>query len=330
MKKDAQWYKKIAENGYPKSENEGRKVNKTDFSKGQSSWAFFPGYPIINRWVASLFSITYEQAAFITSILFSMGALIFCYLFFHGYWEDTKKAFWGSLLIMLFPFQFYQSMFLTEAPFLMFMAGSFYAVQNQKPVLLILLLVPLVLIRPNGLIILLPLYLFYLERANIPINSILRFRKSFHGLALMVPAVIAFLLYGVFQYNSTGFFLAFSQAQQGWDKSFLFPLASLFRYGDLNAQVTSWYVILLGIFLAAHWRKMPLSFNALVWISLLLPLSAGSTNSIIRYMSVVFPVFMLLTDMIMTLTRKKIIMIVIYLLHMGSFVLWLNDNPLGY
>jgi len=330
MRKDGYWYKKIAEEGYPKGEEQAAGGRLLDFSEGQSAWAFFPAYPVFNRWLNELAGISYENAAFITSLLFSVAAILGFFLFCKAYWQDEQKAFFSTLVLFAFPFSFYYSMFLTEAPFFAFLIWSFYAIQRKQYLALSILLIPLVLLRPNGLILLLPVFLFILEKEQIPIVRFVSLQKGMIYLLYFVPTLLFFSGYCYYQKQMTGYYFAFSQAQQGWGKTFMFPLFALFRKGDFNYQFTSVYAVLIIIMLLFAWRKLPLSFNIMILISLCLPLTAGSTYGLIRYMSVVFPIFLLIADWLYPLGRKWLLISGLYLLQLASFYLWLADFPLGY
>lgn len=330
MRKDAYWYQNISLNNYPLGDYQEDKTRLLDFSKGQSAWAFFPAYPLINRLFMNIFSVGYLSAAFATSLIYSFAAIIGFYVFCNSYWKDQEKAFFTTLVLFVFPFHFYFSMFLSEAPFFTFLIWSCYAIKTKRHLLLSVLLIPLVLSRPNGLVLLLPLFLYYIEERQIPVFQSYNYRESYFGLTIFLPALLVFIAYCEYQKQMTGYYLAFSQAQQGWGKDFMFPLFALFRSGNLNAQITSWYVVIVSLFVLGYGKKLTLSFNVLILISIVLPLTAGSTYSMIRYLSVVFPIFMLLASLLHRLPGKPLILLLLFVGQLFSFYLWLVDHPLGY
>jgi hypothetical protein len=63
----------------------------------------------------------------------------------------------------------------------------------------------------------------------------------------------------------TGYYFAFSIAQAGWYREFMFPLFAFFRRGDFATQFNSVYTILVIILSAMIWKKLPLSMNLLAW-----------------------------------------------------------------
>ena len=64
-KNDSYWYNKIAREGYPKLETK----NEIGYSEGveftQSSWAFFPFYPYLNKLTANYLGISLGHSSFI-------------------------------------------------------------------------------------------------------------------------------------------------------------------------------------------------------------------------------------------------------------------------
>lgn len=331
MQKDAYWYKSIAEHGYPSGILQGDDTRLTDFTQEQSAWAFFPAYPFLNQCISTWLSVPYEMAALITSLIFSILAICGCFLFCKSYWNDAYKAFWGTLIIFLFPFHFYFSMFLTEVPFFACLIWSFYLIRKNKLILPALLLVFLVLLRPNGILCLLPISLFYLEEKQLRSLKHLKWKHILNIILLCLPAVLLFGGYLIYQKEMTGHYLAFSAAQKGWGKEFMFPLLALFRRGDLNYQVTSCYTVLAFILLIKMRKRLSLSFFLLVGINLILPLCAGSTYSMIRYLSVSFPLFLLISELVFGWNHKVVLVcIMLGLMQLGSLYFWISGHPLGF
>jgi hypothetical protein len=106
---------------------------------------------------------------------------------------------------------------------------------------------------------------------------------------LFLAGPLALVLYGMYQYQMTGNYMAFGAAQAGWGRRFMFPFMAFFREGDVRMQFNSVYTILVMVYAIYFARKMPLSFQLLVWIGLLLPLTAGSVVSMPRFISMLFP-----------------------------------------
>ncbi len=334
-KNDSYWYEQIAREGYPKISDR----TELGFHDGeefrQSAWAFFPLYPLLTALFSRIPGIDLNLSFLLLSYLFSLAGFIIFYLFLRDSLKDRKIAWWTTLLLMVFPFHYYFSMFYTEALFFTLLTGSFLSISKKKYILLSLMLAALVLIRPNGIIMLLPLYLYMLEREDIFQKrklswSDLMAKNNLIRTAWFASAPLVFMLYGFYQWKMTGEFFAFSIAQEGWYREPRFPLLSLFREGNLANQFDSVYTIAFMILAIIGWKKLPLSMNILIWLSLLLPLASGSVQSMPRFISTIFP-FMIIMGIPLTKSRLRITGLAILLaLQLFTYYFWLIDHPLSY
>ena len=328
---DAHWYEKIATKGY----SEIRTREDIGFSDGknfkQSEWAFFPFYPLLNISTMKLFDIDFDMSALIWSLILSIISILGIYWFGLIYFQSHQIALFNSLLLSCFPFTFYFSFFYTEALFLSVVIFSFISIHYKQYFLLMILLVPLSLLRPNGIVILLPLYLYHLEQRGISLGFTIRWKEIFSLTNIkqslfFISSPIAFLLYCLYQYKMTGFYFAFTIAQKGWHKEFVFPLLSFFRRGDLATHFNSIFTIVVIIYAIWTRKKLPLSLNLLVLLSILLPLTAGSVTSMARYVSVIFPLFLTLTWYMTGIKDKYIALAILILLHFISYYGWVINH----
>lgn len=334
-KNDAYWYERIALNGYPPIHN----ANLLGYNEGsefsQSEWAFFPFYPWLIHFTIKTFSLSANTSMLILSLIFSILAFILFYLFAIALNDKSKESFYNTLLLIVFPFHFYFSVFYTESIFLVTMIGSFYAILKKRFYIMSLLIIPMVLTRPNGLVILIPLYIFMLEeggffsRDKLSIGEIYRKANVLRTLYFL-PGILAFIAYGFYQYNMTGEFFAFSIAQKGWYRNFMFPLLAFFRQGDLATQFNSIYTILFFLIAIISWRRLRLSFNLLIWLSLLLPLMTGSVMSMPRFISIIFPFFLIIGNYFFELKFKWGVLGILFLLQIVSFYFWIINDPISY
>lgn len=334
-KNDSYWYERIATYGYPEIQHK----RDIGYSEGadfkQSEWAFFPAYPALILFTSRALNITFNNSAFIWSLIFSVLAILGLYLFGLIFFKDPSMAFYNALLLFSFPFSFYFSMFYTEALFFVLMIYSFICIYYRQYILLTLLLIPLTLVRPNGIIILLPLYLFYLQQNGIlqgfKINwNVLFTSKSILQTSAFLSAPLAFIIYGGYQYEMTGYFFASGIAQEGWYREWTFPLLSFFRRGDLATQFNSIYTIIVIVYAVLIYKKLPVSLNILVLISIGLPLCSGSVTSMTRFISVIFPLFLVMTSLLYRYKFKYAILALILILHFLSFYSWYIDHPISF
>ena len=85
---------------------------------------------------------------------------------------------------------------------------------------------------------------------------------------------------------------------------------------------------LLFFFIAFFYRKQfSLSFNLIIWISLLLPLSAGTPVAMTRYISVIFPLFFIYTNWMKDLRNKWVVFTLGFVVQLWTFYYWLISDP---
>ena len=333
-KNDAGWYLRIAENGYPF-------IKDPDVLKGfvngqlqQNSWAFFPLFPFLIYVVSALLAVSGPAAAFIVILLFSVVSYILFYECARVFLKDDGKAWYCTLLFIVFPFNYYYSMFYTEPLFLTFMLGALLAISYKKLYWLLLLLPALVLCRPNGMVVAFFVFIFFLWQywKNIsPATPLTTAAKEIIISSLWFVAVPLTLLgYGWYQYKITGDFFAFSSAQYGWDRHDMFPLLALFRKGDLQNQFNSIYVCIILFFAVIFCKKIPLPFQLLIWLTILLPLGRGSINGIPRYISILLPFYYIATKYLWQYRFKYYFLGFLFLLQLGNLWFWLQCAPFSY
>lgn len=153
----------------------------------------------------------------------------------------------------------------------------------------------------------------------------------------MYPA-IAFLCIGLtftgycFYLNyMTGDYFAFATAQQGWYKKFtVIPFTSLFNTGNWRYQFYSIYTIVFMLIALVAITRIPISFQALIWTCMLLPLIAGSAQSMPRYITVIFPFSIIIGKYVSTFRYRNIIVFLFFIAHLWSFYYWLTEDPLTF
>ena len=327
---DCYWYQNIAVNWYETMPADELWKNE-DGSLRQSSWAFFPLYPLINKLVMMVTGPDYVFAAFIVAFFLSWLCFLTLYKLMIKL-TDKGKVFHITLITMLFPFHFYFSMYYTESLYLLLLLLGFYGIESKNYLLLILSCLLLPLVRVNGIIMMLPFFLYMMEKEEIEFKSLLKFDSTKINLKLFIP-VLGFLTFSgwcYYQYLKTGSFTAFSLAQKGWDRNFVFPLKSLFAMKYWEQQVLSVYTILMFIPAILASIKQRNSFRFIIWIGLLLPLTAGSVLSLPRYISVIFPMFKYLGTWVSGFKYLTAFYIFLFLVQLTTFYFYLISHPFGY
>jgi hypothetical protein len=329
---DSGWYETIANNGHHKITPDLLAPIDNEHWR-QSYYAFFPLYPLTVKGLQLLTGLSYGPAAYIFSYIISIVAFVVFYLFTKRFTASPGIALTSTMVLMLSPFTFFFSMALTEAYYLALLAGAFLGVYNKNLLLIALCSALLVLVRPNGIVTLLPLGLFYIERHVFegawrwPVQA--DFVKLLPGLVLLIMPLV-FFAYCFYLKEMTGDFFAFSTAQKGWGKAYANPAKVL-----LKPRGWRWAIeagISIGVFALSFFnrKKIPLSMHVLLWISIILPLWAGKTQSLPRYISVIFPIFIIAG---MYLNNKPRLKMYTYagltVLHIVTFYFWLSSDYLA-
>lgn len=323
---DAGWYRVIALYGYsgiPEHEMTGWGNDKLHF-------AFFPLLPACISALMQIPGLGFHSAAFVFS-LFILGALVsVAYNFLLSIKLPEDRAFRILVLMLLFPFSLHFYFVYTETLFLTLLMSAFLLIIRKRWTWLMLCAGLLVLTRPNGVFMMLPLLLFQFKQAE---KTGL---KGFQS-ALQTPALysllimpLVFIAWMCCQHQLTGDWFAFATAQSGWNKHAMFPLLALFRNGFWQEQLTSVYCI--AVMLLAIWniKVWPGSFSLLFWIGILLPLSAGSVISMNRYIAVLFPIYIQDRLARYSLRYFNWICVLLILLQLICLKLWLDGNSLMY
>jgi hypothetical protein len=332
QRNDSGWYEIISNKWYPEI------ASKSDlgFSHGaefkQSEWAFFPFYPALNRILMLWLGIEFSLSGFIYSLLFSSVTFAGFYWFCRNYTGDPGRSFFYSLLLMLYPFHYYFSMMYTEAVYFAFLIFSFLSIYKRKYLFLPVLIIPLVLVRPNGIIGLIPLYIYYLERNTIISKKSVNYKLLLSWRIIMesmlfLTGPVVFIIYGFYQVHMTGYYFAFSIAQTGWYRELMWPFMSLFRRGDFTTQFNSVYTLVFILLAVISWKRFPLSLNILIWTGLLLPLCSGSVTSMPRFISVIFPFTILIGDGIYSSKYRNYFLGLLFILQLLVFHFWLTGHP---
>ncbi len=322
---DVGWYERIAIKGH-------EKITPIDLApnniKGwqQSYYAFFPLYPYCIR---MLLSITGDfttnncvEVSFLFSIVISLSCFICFFFFAKDYFKDVKKAFEATLLLIIFPFHYYFSVFYTEALFLLLVLLCFISINNKQYLVLYLAACLLVLTKATGILISIPLALWFMEKKNWVLE-----RKDFYKIGLLFSLMsLTMIFYCIYLKNMTGDYFAFSTAQKGWNRFFSNPILTLLKVKTGFDSILSIYTVLFIILSFITYKKLGLSFLFLVVISLLIPISFGSVISMPRFISVLFPFMLVLTNYItpLSIIKRSILYTLLFILHIITFFTWLD------
>lgn len=287
---DSSWYNDIIQTGYSYNPEK------------QSNVAFFPLYPILVKAIASLTSLSVPISGLLLSNLCLILALFFVYKISNIYLN--KRGCEKVLILMLvFPTSFFYSCFYTESLYLLTTAACFYFFLNKKYFWSGFFGFFASLTRVTGVIIFLAfaieLLWKYLKKKELP-------KRESLFLLLIPCGLIAYMVFLAWKFNEP---LAFVKTQVLWSRGErVFPLITLINYwkninfmfpkDPINAIRffnTFFSSFFLGILLFSIVKK-PLNISLLIFafLSIFLPLNTGTTQSMMRFMMTIFPIFIIL------------------------------------
>ncbi len=291
---DSGWYFDIASRGY---------YFRVD---GQSSVAFFPLYPMAMRAVAWPFGGS-EKAIWLSGIFLSCASFALALVALHRLTErifgDREVARRTVLYLAVFPFSLFFTRVYAEALFLlttvMAVSGAYDGRWWSAGIWGALA----TLVRPNGILIGLPLGLLAL--AHRP--GVRELTRRLIPL-LLIPAALAG--YCAFVYSLSGDPLGWLSAQSQWGYSLWHPpwqlllqmIGRILKYGLYDyffvspmAPYRLFHGVAALIFLAltpAVFKRLGAPMGVYVLVSLLIPLSGNALEGVGRYSAALFPAFM--------------------------------------
>jgi hypothetical protein len=311
---DSGWYLDIAQRGYS-ADSISPLVAKTALP-GQYNYAFFPLYPMLMRAAAFVLGGNVCLGGFVVSnaAFFVSGVLLYKLVLMDS---DALTARRAIRYLIAFPTAFLFSAVLTEGVFLMLALACFYAARKRAWMWAGAMGLLLSLTRNTGVLALVPLLYEYLESRQFRVR---RIRASILWLALLPAGLGMFMAYN---HHLTGDWLAFLHVQKAWDRTLANPFTLVWRGLMTPVMVVRLPVVFVLALLAltvVFCRRVPVSFTLLSLLWLLLPMSGFGndlplTGTLARYVTVVFPAYVLLAKITRNTTVDTILMTVFLLLQ---------------
>ncbi len=295
---DAQWYLKIANEGYPKNPIDTNLSDKSELDG--MSYAFFPFYPLVLSMVNFPIKNS-DLAAFLLANLLMLANFVSLFILIRNL-SSENNAFKTIFLLFFFPFSIFYRSYFTEGLFLLLLVWFSYYVINKRWLLSALFLSLLLVTRPNG-IILAPLFLFFLGKAYLYKEITMRtFLDSF------VVSILPFIgwLTLCFLYTGNAFYWFTIQSSWNITQHGAFPLlhtiSTLFHFFSLSwhqfhsSKIDVLTIVIVGIMLFCSRKKLKPELwliSLLLWLT---PLLTKDTMSFTRYQIISFPLFMYLSQ----------------------------------
>ena len=301
---DGWWYVDIVKNGYdtnyPLVSPENIVCNQGS-GACQRNFAFFPLYPVSINALHSVSGLSVELAGILLSNLAFLGCVFLLFKLAKQLF-NSKVAFVAGLLFVLSPLSYIFSGLMTESIFTFLLLLTILLSVNKKYFLAGLVGGLLSATRNTGVLVLIPMIMIYWKQNKDNFNLRQLNWKVILGL-LMVPTGI--IIYALYLNYLVADPLAFIHIQAFWEKPVngIHPLLaipfSIFDYsleGSLKIHIYDliWFFGALTIFFVGLRKKLiPFYLNSIIlWI--FVPLMAGTMVALPRYISVLFPIYLII------------------------------------
>ncbi len=283
--KDSPWYLTIINNGYDTAPDPNPPY--------QANYAYFPLYPMLVKAVSYIIGDPLISGLLVSNLALSLG-MYWLYRFVQEqYGDDT--AFRTVLYTLAFPVSFFFSSFYTESLFFLCVIGSFCLARREKWLWVGVLGFSASLTRANGVLLLVPMLLMYLERKH---YSLRRIRPDILWLGL-VPLGVA--TYATYLYFHTGDFLAFLHIQGSWGHKTAFAVWEYIKHpyivglwGNDFGPTSFASVIIFAVLIYLVFKRLGYIYGLYALISAFFPLMAGTLLAAPRYLMLIFPAFIVL------------------------------------
>ena len=316
---DTGWYLNIALEGYQWSPD----------IDGQQNIAFFPGYPVLTRGVATLigaqsisrgqldrpprlaimrFQQRYIAAAMLITVVGFSWGMVFLYQLAREHLDpEATRA--SLLLLATYPFAVFFSAAYTESLMLLAVVAAFYHFRHEKWIAAAGWGLLAGLTRPNGFLLAGPLAVIGLRQllarraAAQASDRLVRHALIAAGVAAM--PLVGTMIYSGFIYSLTGDPLAWREAHTAWGRSYsgfptlMVPLESISERGAYTTAQPIEALNAVGAILACAliWpitRRLGVEYGVFMILNVGPPLFFGGFLSMGRVTSLLFPMFMYL------------------------------------
>lgn len=298
---DAQWYLDIADNGYISTPTHRQEYLATT-NEPERKFAFFPLWPLLIRAV-HLVVPQLTAAAFVATNVISILALYWTWRLLLLYQSDEQLAQRSLVLLIFFPFSIFYHLYFTESLFLLLAVVALYCLKRGQWLLGYGAAAALAVTKALGIFIALPIigYVFH---------DVQRRKYQWLALPLIGLGLFAFSWYNQRQ---TGDWLYFSHVQEQWQnqpqhfkdniirnlKGLQFSnVMSLDWHAFHSSKVDVIVLVVTAVILVVSYIKLPQElwlFSVVLWC---VPFLSKDLMSFSRYMSVSFPLFMYLAQLL--------------------------------
>lgn len=275
---DAGWYHNITTQGYDRVIVPGQ----------QSNTAFFPLLPSLTKGLNLLIG----QVAWSGLIVSQLACLIASFMLFRLVRDRFGFAIAARTLLLLycFPYSLYLSSFHTEPLFLCLAVCAFYFAERRYFLKSALFAAAASATRNVGVLLSIGLAISYLESIQFTPS-----RVDARALFLLLCPIGLFIhMIYLWQHCGTPWQFVLSQAAPGWaGGALLQPSDSVSLLGVMGRLLghPQLFLFVIPSVVLLWWARSKLPLSYLVWALVTLLISMSSPNSLGRFVTVLFPVF---------------------------------------
>jgi hypothetical protein len=305
---DGEWYLNIAVDGY--HWNDAARVTGTGpvVGRAEARLAFFPAYPMLMRAAGWIVGNTIA-GGLVVSLAAFLWALAYVFRLARDQIGDADAA--GAVCLLAFyPFSVFYGVIYTESLFLLAAVGGLYHFRRAEWARASLWGLVIGLTRPNGFLLSVVLLAAGIERAvrqrRAGTLDAREWRRVRTGALVALMPVVGVLIFSGYCWSLSGDALMWMRLHRLWGRGQQ-TLAQLVagRYGEITKLGLVGYMNAMpfdvvnscaAVFaLVAIWpvfRRLGLASGVFVAINVIPPLLSGTTVSVARLTSTLFPLFL--------------------------------------
>jgi len=272
---DSYWYLDIINNGY-----KYKGINEL------SNIVFFPVFPLSVKAIGVLLDLNFIYVGTIINLIALIISSVILYKISEEFHKNSNPLL-SAVLFLFFPTAIFLTAFYSESLFIMFSLLFFYFVLKKNYWISALFGMLAALTRFSGILLVIPFLIeVFSERSNRKIQNIIP--------AIFIPA--GTLIFFVYHYLTFHDFTLFFKVQNLWGRGFTLNREHfnlLMGTSVVNFIFDGAFTVFALISSFIVLKKLRLSYAVYMLLTIMIPLSSGTTMSIGRYLLPLFPLFIL-------------------------------------
>jgi hypothetical protein len=315
---DSGWFLRVARDGYARGPISGFDANGGD----PGSLAFFPGYPLLVRYLHQVTGLDFEAAALVVSGIAAAAASVLLFALGRRLY-DTRVATAWAVLFCAQPMSVVLSMGYSEGLFVAFVAGALLAAHRRSWLGAALLGLAAALTRPTGAAL----------AVALAVAALIQVREEradrWRAVAAAVPALLGVPAYLWWVGQRVGNWHAWFDIQTaGWGTTFDFGLGALRFVLDALRAGDGWVQVSVALLLIAAVVAAVVAVTRRVWPPLLvyglitLALAIGQSGFYHSKPRLLVPALVILVPAALALARARTRTAALVLAGYALFGLW--------